>query len=209
MRVLIIGATGPLGQEITRKALQEEHAVTALVRDAARLPLRNPQLTVALGDVLQMGAIDAPMVAQHAVICCLGTKPAWRPIDLFSRGTEIILRAMQRHNVRRIICISGVGAGNSKGHGGFFYNRVLQPLLLRSIYEDKTRQEQLVRKSDRDWCIVRPARLTAEKEREHYGAVTRMEGLQATRISRADTAAFVVKQITSNQYLYRAPVLTY
>jgi putative NADH-flavin reductase len=209
MRVLLIGATGPLGLEITRHALDGGHSVTAMVRDPARLALRHPDLKTVAGDVLQMGAIDAPMCAQEAVICCLGVKAGRGPVTLFSQGTEIILRAMQRHNVRRLICVTGIGAGDSKGHGGLFYDRLLQPLLLRRIYEDKTRQEELVRRSDRDWIIVRPARLTNGRQRRHYGVVVRVAGLTAGSISRADAAEFVTSQLKMDKYLYKAPVLTY
>jgi putative NADH-flavin reductase len=205
----MIGATGPLGLEITRHALDGGHRVTAMVRDPSRLSLGHPDLATVAGDVLQMGAVDAPMSGQDAVICCLGRKPTRHAVTLFSHGTEIILRAMQRHNVRRLICITGIGAGDSKGHGGFLYDRLLQPLLLRSIYEDKTRQEDLVRRSDRDWVIVRPARLTNGIQRRHYGVVLGVAGLQANSISRADAAEFVTSQLKIDKYLYKAPVLTY
>lgn len=209
MRVLMIGATGSLGVVITRHALAGGHAVTAMVRDPSRLAVNHSDLTAVTGDVLQLGTIDAPMCGQEAVICNLGTKPTRDAVTLFSHATEIILRAMQRHNVRRLICVTGVGAGDSKGHGGFLYDRLMQPLLLRTMYEDKTRQEELVRRSDRDWVIVRPARLTHGIQRRHYGVVTKMAGLQASSISRADTAEFITSQLKLDKYLYKSPVLTY
>ena len=63
---------------------------------------------------------------------------------------------MKMAGVRRLICVTGIGAGDSKGHGGFLYDRIFNPLLLKTIYEDKDRQESLIKASDVDWVIVRP-----------------------------------------------------
>ena len=73
----------------------------------------------------------------------------------------------------------------------------------------ETRQEELIRRSDRDWVIVPPARLTHRPQRRHYGVITRMPGLQANTISRLDTAEFVTSQLKRDKYLYKTPVLTY
>lgn len=64
---------------------------------------------------------------------------------------------MKKHGVRRLVALTGIGAGDSKGHGGLFYDRIIYPFFIKPIYEDKDRQEQLIRESDLDWVIVRPA----------------------------------------------------
>lgn len=208
MRVLIIGAAGPLGQELTRAALKEDHQVTALVRRPDSIAGGDKNLTVTQGDVLQLGALDIPMAGQDAVICSLGVKITRAPVRVFSEGTENVIRAMRRHNVRRLLCITGVGAGDSRGHGGFLYDRLIQPLFLKTIYEDKDRQEQIVRASDRDWMLIRPARLTNGLARKRFSVVQTVRGLRAGKISRADVADWTVAQLELDKYLYRAVVLT-
>ena len=135
-------------------------------------------------------------------------KPTRKPVSLFSEGTENLIRAMQRHNVRKLLCITGIGAGASRGHGGFLYDRVIQPILLKTIYEDKTRQEKLLEACDRDWMIIRPARLTFERQRQRFSVVQNTRGLTAGKISRADVAVWTVGQLNSGKYLYRSVVLT-
>jgi uncharacterized protein YbjT (DUF2867 family) len=63
---------------------------------------------------------------------------------------------MAEQNIRRLVCITGLGAGDSRGHGGFFFDRLFLPLMLRKVYEDKNRQEDAIRASTLDWTIVLP-----------------------------------------------------
>ncbi len=118
------------------------------------------------------------------------------------------MRCMTRHNTRRLICITGIGAGESKGHGGPIYNKMIQPFLLKTIYEDKTRQEELIRYCNRDWVVVRPAQLTDGPAQGCYAMLKEVRGVQTTTISRADVAAFCADQLVSNKYLYQFPILT-
>jgi putative NADH-flavin reductase len=206
MRVLVIGASGPLGREIVKTTLARGHQVTAFVRRT--LDMQHECLKVAVGDVMDSDSLNRPMAGQEAVICTLGIKPTFKPVETFSEGTNHIIRCMTRHNARRLICVTGIGAGESKGHGGWLYNKILQPYLLKTIYEDKTRQEELVRYCNRDWVVVRPARLTDGPAEGRYAMLKEVRGVQTSSISRADVAAFCVDQLVSNKFLYQFPILT-
>jgi hypothetical protein len=72
---------------------------------------------------------------------------------------------MVRSGVHRLICISALGVGDSRGHGGFVFDRLFQPLLLRHAYKDKGRQEAAIRASSLHWVLVRPAMLTNDPAR--------------------------------------------
>lgn len=148
------------------------------------------------------------MAAQEAVICALEVKPTRQPVRDFSEGTENLIRAMQRHNVRRLLCITGAGAGTSRGHGGFWFDRVIQPFFLNTIYADRNRQERLVAACDRDWLLIRPAQLTDGRARARFSVVRNVRGLRTNRISRADVAEWTIAQLKTGQNLYRAIVLT-
>ena len=67
---------------------------------------------------------------------------------------------MKKAGVKRLVCVTGIGAGDSKGHGGFLYDSIFLPFLLGTIYADKDRQELVIKASDVDWTIVRPGFLT-------------------------------------------------
>ncbi len=208
MKLLIIGATGGTGQQLVQQALAQGHEVTALARDPTRLDVRHNRLRVTRADVLDASSLDAAVAGQHAALWALGTAITRKPVTVFSQGTRNLLRAMERHGVRRLICITGIGTGDSRGHGGFIYDKIVQPLFLKTIYEDKDRQEELIRHSDREWIIVRPGFLTNGRATRNYRALVDLTGVRAGRISRADVAAFMLAQLTSDRYLRRAVLLT-
>jgi len=209
VKVLIIGATGGTGRQLVEQALTAGHDVTALVRDPEKIRTRHERLRVVQGDILDFNSLDLAVAGQEAVLSSLGTKSVFKPATVFSEGTSNLLRAMTKHGVRRLICITGIGAGDSRGHGGFFYDKIILPIFLKSIYRDKGKQEELIRKSDRDWTIVRPGFLTNGPPRGNYRVLTDLTGVTVGRISRADVAAFMLAQLNSDRYLRQTPLLTY
>lgn len=208
MKVLLIGATGPTGKEIVKQGLAQFHEITALVRDPSKLAAGGPKLHTVEGDILNPADVDVAMAGHEAVICSLGTGVTFKHVTLFSDGTQHLLHAMRKHSIRRIVCITGIGAGDSRGHGGFFYDHVIEPTVLHSIYEDKDRQEELLRQSDRDWIIVRPGMLTNDAATGHYRALLDLTGITVGKIARADVAEFVLKQLTSDEFVHKTPLLT-
>jgi putative NADH-flavin reductase len=154
-------------------------------------------------------SLEAALSGAECVISALGTKLSRKPTTLLSHGTRNLVSAMRHQGVGRVICVTGIGAGDSKGHGGWLYDRIIQPLLLNEIYKDKTRQEQVVRDSGLDWVIVRPAQLTNGPATGSYRVQTEMINFTSTKISRADVAEFLLAQVSQNTYLGKAPVITY
>ncbi len=209
MNLLIIGATRGIGLQLLEQALATGHTVTALVRNPQRLTKQHERLKVVKGDIRDLEAVRRAMAGQEAVCVTVGIGVTWRPVTVFSQGTRNVLEAMQEHGVRRLICITGIGAGDSKGHGGFFYDRIVNPLLLKTIYEDKDRQEALIRASDTDWTIVRPAMLTKGPLTRKYRVITDLTGVTAGKISRADVAHFILEELAAPRFLGQTPLLTY
>ncbi|AFZ38296.1 putative flavin reductase (plasmid) [Stanieria cyanosphaera PCC 7437] len=216
MNVLIIGATGPTGQKLVQQALAQGHEVTVLVRnpDKFEQPDDSTEGTASLplhvlkGDVLDPDSLQTAMSGQQAVVSSLGSKLSRKPITLLSEGTKNLIQAMQQQGVRRLVCITGLGAGDSKGHGGFIYDRLILPLLLKEIYKDKDRQEAVVRDSSLDWTIVRPAPFHNGAATGNYRVFTDLINVTASKISRADTAAFVLKQLSDDLYLHQTPLIS-
>ena len=116
---------------------------------------------------------------------------------------------MQKCNVRRIVVVTGVGSGDSKGHGGFLYDWIVYPLITKKIYEDKDRQEALLKASDRDWIAVRPAAFTNGPLTRNWRATDDLRGVTIKWISRADAASFTLDQLTGNEWLRRTPLVGY
>ncbi|MHB1140759.1 MAG: NAD(P)-dependent oxidoreductase [Sulfuricaulis sp.] len=208
MNILIVGATRGIGRQLLEQALTSGHNVTALVRDPRRLALQHERLRVVKGDILDSDSVARAMAGQDAVCCTIGIKLPWPPVTVFSEGTRNLLQAMKKTEVRRLICVTGIGAGDSRGHGGFLYDYLILPVLFRTVYADKDRQESLIKVSDVDWTIVRPGFLTNGPLTKNYRMLTDMTGVTAGRISRADVAHFFLQELESRQYLRQTPLLT-
>lgn len=210
MKVLVIGATGGTGREIVKQSVQAGHQVTALLREELQQPdevLSSAKLVV--GDALDAAVLRSAVAGQDAVADSLGSSMSgpFKKVHLFSESTQSLIEVMKAEGVRRLVCITGIGAGDSKDHGGFVYDHLVQPLLLHGVYEDKDRQEKLIEASGLDWIIVRPANL---KDGDPVGgtqAITDLSTFHGGSIRRADVAAFVVAQLGSDEWLHKHPLL--
>jgi hypothetical protein len=115
---------------------------------------------------------------------------------------------MEAAGVRRLVAITGVGAGETRGHGGFLYDRVIFPLFTRQRYRDKDRQEALIAASGLDWVIVRPAPFSSRRAPgplEVHTDIGRNTVLR--RITPEEVADFVVAQLHDDRYLRRRPFI--
>jgi putative NADH-flavin reductase len=210
MKLLIVGASRGIGQQLVIQALSAGHDVTAFARHPERIVARHDRLRKVKGNVLDPLAIGDAIAGQDAVVCSLGQSTPWEsPPDLFSRGTQLILDAMTSSGVRRLICVTGIGAGDSRGHGGVLYDRFLRGFMTKRMYDDKDRQEALIEASDTDWTIVRPGFLNNGPLTGEYRPLTELEGVTAGSISRADVAHFILQELATRRYLRRCPLLMY
>jgi putative NADH-flavin reductase len=209
MRVLIFGATGGTGRQLVEQALERNHAVTAFVRDPVKLPLRHPLLQVVQGDIQRAETIQAAIPGHEAVLSALGTR-SLGPTTLLSDAAKEIVRAMEAHGVRRLLWESSLGVGETRGQLGPLYNWLLIPLLLRHVFADKERQEQILRSSSLDWTIVQPAALTNGPRTGVYRAGPRAcAGRLFPRISRADVAHFMLEELAMRAHVRQTLTLCY
>ncbi|HVH50437.1 MAG TPA: SDR family oxidoreductase [Candidatus Bathyarchaeia archaeon] len=201
-RLLIVGGTGGTGRQLLTQALERGYRVTALVREPRSLAVQHPHLTVMQGDVLDYSTVERAVRDQDAVICALGHKRFFVPTRILSDGTRNILRAMAAYGVRRFVCETSLGIGDSVGRMGLYYSLFVIPVVLPFYFWDKTRQEQWIAASTLEWVIVRPAALTDAAMRGVYRSGRSVGSfLWTARIARADVAAFMLKQLTDNAWL--------
>jgi len=206
MRILIIGATGGTGRQLVAQALEAGHQVTALVRNLSKLKMNHERLTVINGNVLDYSSVAAAVKGQQAVLSALGHKRWIIPSSILSTGTKNVIRAMDEHGVRRFICETSLGVGDSFGRLGLYYTLFTIPVILFFYFHDKARQERYIKESSLDWVIVRPGQLTNGRKRAVYRHGLHVGNwLWTVKISRADVADFMLKQLTDNQYLHSAP----
>jgi putative NADH-flavin reductase len=209
--VLVIGASKGIGLATVQAALKAGHSVRALARTATAIRIDHPKLEKVDGDARDQDKIQRALASVEAVIQTLGVTP--RPslivsgTRLFSAATRVLVDAMENSPVKRLICVTGFGAGDSRGHGGLLYTAALR-LFLDRVYADKNVQEHIIRRSRLDWTIVRPTILTDGPRTRNYRVLVDPRDWTSGFISRANVADFLVKQIDDTSLLRRTPALT-
>ena len=207
MKLVIFGATGSIGRQVVNQALSQGHTVTAFSREGSKGGNEHPNLRIALGDVMDPVSVENALQGHDAVLCSIG---AGRKGNVRAEGTRNIINAMEKLGIRRLICQSSLGVGDSRGNLNAFWKYIMFGLLLRPAYKDHARQEDYVRQSNLDWTIVRPG---AFIEGEHTGQYR--HGFSSTdkttklKISRSDVADFMLRQLFDTKYLHSSPGLSY
>jgi putative NADH-flavin reductase len=212
MKVIIFGATGFSGQGILAGALQQGHEVTILVRDASKVPIKHKNLTLVEGNVLDPQTVASVIHHQEAVIQCLGVggKGDGKPTTFISDATKVIVDEMQKQNIKRLIAMSNVGAGNSIVFQPWFFTKIILPYFmkwLKVIIEDKNRMEPIIMNSNLDWTIVRCPNIVDKPAKGTCNATLDGNGLKLS-ITLADLSKFMVDQLKQTVFIKQAPSLS-
>ena len=203
MKLIVFGATGNTGVEVLRQGRDRGHTMTAFVRSADKLAGIDG-ITVTTGDVLDETQVTTAIRGHDVVLSCLGTRP-WRHTDICSGGTRVIAAAMRAAGVKRLIVLSTQGIGDSTlGALG----KVGAAVVLRKAFRDKAVMEDELATTDLDWIVVRPGLLTNGKPRGSWRSSID-NTLHGGKIARADVAAFMLQQLSSDEWLRKRPVIVY
>ena len=208
MRILVFGASGLTGGIVVDSALKRGDQVLVLTRDASKFSHRHLNLQVMQGSASSMQDIENALEGVDAVIHCLGIggKGQGASTTVVSDSVKATLDAMKKKGVRRIVCMSNVGAGNS---GTWFYKRVVLPIFLRwlkPIIEDKNRMEAALKSSSVDWVSVRlPNIVSGPSKRIRSSQDGKGIGISITAES---TAEFLLQQVSENIWLRRTPSIS-
>ena len=206
--VLVVGASNGIGLETVKAALAAGHRVRAFARSAAKIALSDPNLERFTGDALKAGDVAAALVGVDAVVQALGVpfREMFKPVRLFSDATNVLVPAMEKAGVRRILTVTGFGTGDSRDAIGVL-QRVPFRLVFGRAYDDKDAQEMRIRRSGLDWTFVRPGVLTGGARTGKYRILEVASSWRNGMIPRADVADFIVKHIEGDLYLRKAVVL--
>jgi len=209
MKLLVFGATRGTGRQFVEQALEQGHAVTAFVRKPVEFDFKHANLHVVQGDGMELTSVKHAVKGQDIVLSAIGS-PASSKDAVRSEGTRNIIRAMEKAGIRRLISLSTLGVGDSREMLPFLYKYILVPLFLRHAFADHEVQENYIKQSQLDWTIIRPTALTNGSRigaYRHGFPIT--ENNLKNKISRADVADFMLKQLTVNTYVHKTPGISY
>lgn len=200
MQVAIFGATGSIGSHLVKQSLSKGYKVKAFTRNPAKLSgISDTALSIVQGDVNNLRDVENAMSGIDCVLCSLGDGSKGR---VRATGTKNIIQAMELYAVRRLVCQTTLGLGDSWNNLNFFWKYIMFGFFLKQAFEDHKQQEEYISNSSLIFTLVRPSAFTdkpsTNKFKVGFGADTKDLTL---KISRADVACFMIEQLTSKEFI--------
>jgi putative NADH-flavin reductase len=209
MKLVILGATGSVGQQLVTTSINRGDDILVVARDKTRLP-DNWRCNVAEMDLLKAhpAVLESAIGGADAVLSALGARGAADQGILATAATSV-LTAMQHTGVRRYIGISAAPAATTPSPArptpprhdpgdDFLTRHLLMPIvkrLFRATYADSALMEDAVRASGVDWTIVRPPRLINKPATGQYRTAIDENVRRGRSIGRVDLAHFMLDAI--------------
>ncbi|MDR3305437.1 MAG: NAD(P)H-binding protein [Clostridiales Family XIII bacterium] len=209
MKIAVFGSTGKAGQEVVTQALDRGFRVAAYAREPSKLSLTSPRLTVIGGELNDKIAIDRAAYRANAAISLLG--PGGNPKDdALSEGVKNIVAALGVNRVSRFIQISTPSSPDPLDQKDLKIGAMVRMAknTIPNAYKEIVRIGEIVRSSDLDWTLVRVPLLNEKPLTKKLRIGYPGEKIVKTAVSRADLAWFMLEQLTSNEYLKKAPMIS-
>jgi len=209
-KILVIGASQGIGKAVSEAAAEAGHQVRAMSRSGRAAKRRDDRIEAMAGDALKSGDVDRALEGIETVVLALGVPPSLdmvtKPVTLFSGATHVVLPAMEKAGVKRLIAVTGFGAGDCAGSVNLLQRLPFRAILGRA-YDDKTIQEELIEQSGLDWLIVRPGVLTNGRKTGKYKVLEEPRSWRNGIIARADVADYITSQCSAAHLGSKKPVL--
>jgi len=208
-KIALFGASGQTSQHFLELALAQGFEIKALIRTPKNISQNNPNLEVCTGDVLNLEDVKKVVEGADIVVSLFGHvkgSPEWLQTD----GTKNIVQAMREKNVKRIISLSGGGLPFPEKDEPKFADKLIRTIMkivVPKILNDAIKHHEILKSSGLNWTIVRGPRLTNDPKTENYrvGWV----GVNAsTKISRADLADFILREVDDEKFNFQMPFVS-
>jgi putative NADH-flavin reductase len=212
MKVVLFGATGFSGKAILKETLSQQHQVTVLVRNKSAIQIQDKNLKIVEGNVLDKYTVAEVLKNSDAVIQCLGVggKGNGKLTTFISDATKIIVEEMEKQQIKRLIAMSNVGAGNSLSFQPWIFTKIILPYFmkwLKVLIDDKNRMEPIIMNSELDWTIVRCPNIVDKTPKRNVLATLDGKGLKLA-VTLGDMAEFIVQQLIDASYFKQAPSIS-
>src|SRR5258707_571367 len=202
MKLTIFGASGRIGGQLLSWAVDADHDVQVLARSPQALRPRDG-LTVTGGDVLDPAAVAAVISGADAVLSAVGPRilDNFRKNELLGPAAANIIDGMHKTGARPLIPVSAAAAFIPRDPDKSWIVKQIQPRIFARVFADVRQMERVVKDSDLDWTLVRPARLVSDPGKGEYRVRADFPAPGGGKIARADVAHFIGAALTSATYI--------
>lgn len=209
-RLLVVGASQGIGRAVCEAAVARGFAVRGMSRSGLLPAPLAGHCEAVKGDACDAADVARALEGVDVVVQALGVPTSLglltEPVTLFSTATRVLLPLMQSAGVRKLVCVTGFGAGDSRDSISLL-QRFPFELVLKRAYDDKSLQESMIEASDLDWLIVRPGILVNCATTASYRVLTQPQEWRNGFVARADVADFIVNRIAANRFAREKPVI--
>lgn len=111
MKLVVIGASGFVGTQVVKEALQRGYSVTAVARDTGKIAEKSDRLQTVQADIFDTAALAKIMAGHDAVISAYNS--GWSNPNLyddFINGSKSIQEATKQAGVKRLLVVGGAGS---------------------------------------------------------------------------------------------------
>lgn len=158
MKIALIGATGFVGAEVLKEALDRKHQVVAIARNTDKIEIKDDLLTTKSVDVKDVAKLAQAVSGSDVVVSAFN--PGWANpniYDDFLEGAKAIQEAVKNSDVKRLIVIGGAGSlfldKNTRVIDDPNFPAAIKPgALAATEYLDILKKEE-----DLDWTFFSPA----------------------------------------------------
>lgn len=209
MKVTVFGATGHVGNLFVEEALKAGHEIVAYVRNPKKMRIQNSNVSLVVGDLDNTEKIDEAIRGSDAVVSVIG--PLGRQDTLiFAPAYEHIIDSMKKHGVKRLIALGTPSVPDAHDRFNFIFWALTFGVgfLIHKGYTDMKTLGQDIRESGLDWTIVRVPLLTNRPKQGNVKVGYFGSGVTWFRLTRADFADFLVKQLADRKYIGKAPAIS-
>ena len=212
MKITVFGATGATGKKVVEQALELGYEVKAFVRNPEKMDIINEKLTLVKGDVTNSENVDQAIDGVEGVIVALGASPDMQSDLVMEQGTKNIIDAMKKHGVKRIIVQSSYAMSGFPESVEFMRSMGMgdeQIAMMKPVLDDKKKQTEAVTESGMEYVVVRPLMLTDTDKTGNYRVAEKLDVKVGDQTSRADVADFMLKSLTSDDWLNKTVTVSY
>jgi putative NADH-flavin reductase len=195
MKITVIDSTGGTGLAVVKLGIKRGHFVTAFARRPEKLNGIRGIASIVNGNALNFDDVRRAVKGQDAIISVLGTAEA----------TRSTISAMNEEKVKRGVWVSAYPVAATRP----WLMVKFSWLLFGRQYRDLAIVEQMLSKSDLDWTVVRPPRLTNAKGTGQV-RIEKADNVSSGpySIARADLATILLDEAESTKDIRAAIVVT-
>jgi len=210
MKIAILGSTGFVGKVLIHKAVNAGYQVKTLARNPKKLEDIGVKVEIIQGSIFEQSAIEETIKGAEAVLSTIGP-PTGKKCDpqLYEKAMKDIVSIMHKNGIKRYIHIGGAAHEGGENENWTFNRRFLRlflNLFSKQILVAKHLEWEVLKKSNLDWTLVRPPRIANEPASGNISADGKM--LNNLKISVEDLTNFILEQITSKEWIRKAPLVS-